>query len=364
MKKFAFLALLFFIYYVAGMYESMALMVFFLTLFLLMAVMFLLSFYLKRHIRASFMDQIVYTEKGEPFEWRLRVDNTGRLPAGRFVLKFHQDRKGRKIQGNCGCGEHVLYFRNKEEHCGIFSVRADEFRVYDYIGIFFRKRHMKDEMTVIAFPKQAGMNIENCGLLSGSEELPSGNSLLPGEDHDEIRQIREYREGDPIRHIHWNQTARSGKLWIREYEESKGGIVLILDFPAGEQIPGDEADAFYTLVGAVITGLFAHVSVVHVRWKSGGMDICGSGQIRELFVRLYHMRGDCDVRRGYDERGACGEGETEKNGPGSLSESADLRDMPVIRLSADLTLYAGDRAVFQFSKERILEDLAGRAFSL
>lgn len=280
MKKFAFLALLFFIYYVAGMYESMALMVFFLTLFLLMAVMFLLSFYLKRHIRASFMDQIVYTEKGEPFEWRLRVDNTGRLPAGRFVLKFHQDRKGRKIQGNCGCGEHVLYFRNKEEHCGIFSVRADELRVYDYIGIFFRKRHMEDEMTVIAFPKQAGMNIENCGLLSGSQELPSGNSLLPGEDHDEIRQIR------------------------------------------------------------------------------------------ELFVRLYHMRGDCgergdcDVRRGYDERGACGEGETEKNGPGSLSESADLRDMPVIRLSADLTLYAGDRAVFQFSKERILEDLAGRVFRL
>lgn len=70
MKKFAFLALLFSIYYVAGMYESMALMVFFLTLFLLMAVMFLLSFYLKRHIRASFMDQIVYAEKGEPFEWR------------------------------------------------------------------------------------------------------------------------------------------------------------------------------------------------------------------------------------------------------------------------------------------------------
>ena len=268
MKKFAFLALLFFIYYVAGMYESMALMVFFLTLFLLMAVMFLLSFYLKRHIRASFMDQIVYTEKGEPFEWRLRVDNTGRLPAGRFVLKFHQDRKGRKIQGNCGCGEHVLYFRNKEEHCGIFSVRADEFRVYDYIGIFFRKRHMKDEMTVIAFPKQAGMNIENCGLLSGSEELLSGNSLLPGEDHDEIRQIR------------------------------------------------------------------------------------------ELFVRLYHKRGDCD------ERGACGEGETETTGPGSFSESADLRDMPMIRLSADLTLYAGDRAVFQFSKERILEDLAGRVFRL
>ena len=225
-------------------------------------------------------------------------------------------------------------------------------------------------MTVIAFPKQAGMNIENCGLLSGSEELPSGNSLLPGEDHDEIRQIREYREGDPIRYIHWNQTARSGKLWIREYEESKEGIILILDFPAGEQIPGDEADAFYTMVGAVITGLFAHVSVVHVRWKSGGMDIREGGQIRELFVRLYHMRGycgecgGCGERGGCDERGACGEGETEKTGPGSFSESADLWDIPMIRLSADLTLYAGDRAVFQFSKERILEDLAGRVFRL
>ena len=47
-EKFAFLALLLLLYYIAGMYDSPALMMLFLTQLLLMAVMFCLRSYLKR----------------------------------------------------------------------------------------------------------------------------------------------------------------------------------------------------------------------------------------------------------------------------------------------------------------------------
>ena len=54
MKKFAFLVLLFFIFYIAGMYESPALMVLFLTQFFLMAGLFLLFVFLYRRLRGGF----------------------------------------------------------------------------------------------------------------------------------------------------------------------------------------------------------------------------------------------------------------------------------------------------------------------
>lgn len=63
MKKFAFLALLLLLYYIAGMYGSPALMVLFLTQLFLMAVMFLLSFYLRRHLSVSFAEKMVSAEK-------------------------------------------------------------------------------------------------------------------------------------------------------------------------------------------------------------------------------------------------------------------------------------------------------------
>ena len=88
MKKFAFLALLLLLYYIAGMYGSPALMVLFLTQLFLMAVMFLLSFYLRRHLSASFAEKLVSAEKDRPFAWKLRTDNSGKLPVSRFVLKY------------------------------------------------------------------------------------------------------------------------------------------------------------------------------------------------------------------------------------------------------------------------------------
>lgn len=66
MTKFAFLALLFCIYYIAGMYESPALMVLFLTQLLLLPVMFLLSVYLKRHLTVSLQKKQYMRNKASP----------------------------------------------------------------------------------------------------------------------------------------------------------------------------------------------------------------------------------------------------------------------------------------------------------
>ena len=74
--KYAYIALLFLVLYVAGMYESAALMVLFLVQLFLIPVMLVLAVYLKRHLKAEAAENTVYTEVNIPFVWRLRTVNS------------------------------------------------------------------------------------------------------------------------------------------------------------------------------------------------------------------------------------------------------------------------------------------------
>lgn len=53
-------------------------------------------------------------------------------------------------------------------------------------------------------------------------------------DGTEFYGVREYRAGDPLRHVHWKTTARRGELAVREFEREVGApLVLLLDNRAG-----------------------------------------------------------------------------------------------------------------------------------
>ncbi|MDQ3646750.1 MAG: DUF58 domain-containing protein, partial [Actinomycetota bacterium] len=68
--------------------------------------------------------------------------------------------------------------------------------------------------------------------------------------------VREYRPGDPPRHVHWRSTARAGRLVVREYEEAAASRVVIVIGGADTGTP--PASAFETLVAAAASiGVYA-----------------------------------------------------------------------------------------------------------
>ena len=269
----------------------------------------------------------------------------------RFALRYRicgqekEDVCKRKLYGNSACGENLLTYEDTAGHCGIFNFRARSLKVYDYLALFSRKRTIRAEMKVVVFPKKYEMKLETETAFIGSEEPYPQSSFLPESGSGEIRQLREYRDGDLARHIHWNQTARTGRLWVKEYEEeAKGEVRLFLDLKEQEEAVSSDWDAFYTLLYALLSGLLQKAASVRVYWrgKTGLSEIAirDDAQCRKLLFWLYTDRIE-------DETG--GEG---KNIEGAM------------RLTRDLSWYAGERLLFRFSKEKLMEELTYRTFRI
>lgn len=348
MMKFAFFVLLFFIYYIAGVYESRALMVLFLAQLLLIPVMFGISVILKRKLTVSFKEKLIIAGKGEKFQWTLRAENKGILPVSRFQMKYtaaspgQNKEKQKKIYAGSERGVCLYALTDRMEHCGIGVFQAKKLKVYDYLSLFSRKRKLQDCMEVAVFPKEYALQIEITGTTGESIIQREGAESCFSGSSGEIRQIREYRQTDSVRHIHWNQTARTGKVWIKEYQKEKTGIVrLFLEAGDRKERSPKDMDAYYTLLYGTLLGLLKAGVFVQV-FRNGNEDtepwmmVQNRQQCMELLLRLY--RSEEYHQEKYGNGTGCYAGKT-------------------IRLTKDLIWMADNKEIRRFSRENLEEEL-------
>ncbi len=82
----------------------------------------------------------------------------------------------------------------------------------------------------------------------------SGDGKHPGHaTSDLVRDVREYRPGDPLRVVHWPATARTGLPMVRELEreDARAQLILVdLTGPDGERAAEDAAGRAIAALGA------------------------------------------------------------------------------------------------------------------
>ncbi len=106
----------------------------------------------------------------------------------------------------------------------------------DPLGIFAFSRRYRLPAEFLVYPVPEPMPDL---ALTGSErygfkDLPVASARGGGVDPD---GVREYVPGDPLRRMHWKSTARTGKLNVIEFEESRAvNIVLALDLHRGSHV--------------------------------------------------------------------------------------------------------------------------------
>lgn len=106
-------------------------------------------------------------------------------------------------------GEYEIYFQN--------------IVMYDPLHLFRLKKKLNIRIPVSVYPKIL--------LLPSNEpyggEQESGR-LRHGQHNNIFSSLRDYREGDTLRHVHWKLTARYDNMIVRQQEENLSSSILIL----------------------------------------------------------------------------------------------------------------------------------------
>ena len=352
MKKILFFLMAAAAAYGGAMYRYMPLMALAAAELILLAVMGLLSRYLLKRVDVKFVKKGDEMEAGGQFRCGITVRRCGILPGGRLRLcltlyyEGEEPRDREYLWGSSGAEEERLDFSLSAARCGLLHIRMEQLRVYDYLGMFHPEKELFQEMAVAVFPGETALE-ENLTALAQGQIGAEWEQFrkLSGENYDEVRQIRSYLPGDPVRHIHWNQSARTDSLWIREYEaESEKRAVLWLDGTAEETEKWSAADSFCRLVSALIRCLLRQGVGVRVIWEDRltdqrmRMDVCAGAQVRELLYRLYR----CELAPLKDDRYMTG---WKVQDGGEMYFSLDM----------NLCWYSGGRLLRRFSAEELKE---------
>jgi uncharacterized protein (DUF58 family) len=112
----------------------------------------------------------------------------------------------RKVTYNCICPNRGKY-------------RLGPFTVYffDPLGLFFFKRMYPEYSEVYVYPKTFPIN-RFPRMAKGVQPWFGINTGRSSGDEDEFFGVREYKEGDPIKRIHWASTAKRNRLIVKQFQ--------------------------------------------------------------------------------------------------------------------------------------------------
>ncbi|MCB1298113.1 MAG: DUF58 domain-containing protein [Microthrixaceae bacterium] len=108
----------------------------------------------------------------------------------------------------------------------------------DPIGLLRRERSWADRHRLLVHPRTVAVPATSAGLVRDLEGNPTRQ--LVNADLS-FHAIREYAPGDSRRQIHWKSTAKTGRLMVRQFEESRRSrLAVVLSLAEAEYAGEDE----------------------------------------------------------------------------------------------------------------------------
>ncbi|MFB9377673.1 DUF58 domain-containing protein [Kineococcus gynurae] len=120
-----------------------------------------------------------------------------------------------------------LDHRLRAERRGRYRVGPAELVAADPLGLVRAHRTLGEAVEVDVLPRVHDLPVIPGGESSGSRGRPGRASTLSALDD---AAVREYRDGDDVRRVHWRATARRGEVMVRADERpGRPDVVVLLD---------------------------------------------------------------------------------------------------------------------------------------
>ena len=119
----------------------------------------------------------------------------------------------------------------------------------DPVGLLRNEMHWADVKRLFIHPVTVSVPSTSTGFIRDLEGNPT--SILTNSDIS-FHAIREYQPGDSVRHVHWKSTAKTGRLMIRQFEETRRSrMVLALAINPQEYSSADEFELAVSSLGSL-----------------------------------------------------------------------------------------------------------------
>ena len=207
--------------------------------------------------------------KNADFSARICID------AGRFGSWLHLKMVGRATNLLCGdiapiaadsIGDRMTICL-RSPHCGRLSLQIDHLEMTDPLGLFRRRVYTDAQAAALVLPEPfdiaIAMRAHDLPFPDSDEYSPD----RPGFDPSELFGIRDYREGDALKHIHWKLSEKYDRTVVREASLPVSHAVLLLldNCPQAAIAPDDACSACEALISCSLS--LADAKIFHrIAW--------------------------------------------------------------------------------------------------
>ncbi|MFC1900417.1 DUF58 domain-containing protein [Chloroflexota bacterium] len=167
----------------------------------------------------------------EIIDIRITVRNNGFL-ARHFVslqveCPFEQPENRVKdfLIATLGSRSSITFSYSASCYCrGYFAYSDIILRSSGLLGMFSRRKVIKIPLNLTIYPAYYRME----GLYTTGEDQAEWGEGISSGVSGQFYSSREYQLGDPLKHIHWRNTARLGQFMIKEFERTSRGSISVI----------------------------------------------------------------------------------------------------------------------------------------
>jgi uncharacterized protein (DUF58 family) len=224
--------------------------------FVFIVVLLLLSYFWTRLGVGGFEGRVEKTtdrsQVGKYFEEEFTVSRLGRIPVPLAEIYEDTDLPGYRnvITGNFfTTGSYHWRARAYCRRRGRYRIGSLMVRVTDPLGIFSAYENIGDSRGIVVYPST--LELPFFQVLPLQEPGQNPRRWMASELSPNASRVREYTSGDSLRHIHWQTTAHTGQLVVKEFDPDRPNyayknIWLVLDMhQASRRGEGDETTDEY-----------------------------------------------------------------------------------------------------------------------
>lgn len=214
----------------------------------LLVVIALVLFSLPTRVRARLLLHPAHTVAGETGVGELRITNLRLTPMYHPLVTVPLDAARDDLRGAQRIHARLPVLRRGEEvverfdvpavRRGVLQVGPAGARRTDPLGFF--QRHAPWARPVDLFVRPRMVNVESLGTGSVRDLEGTPSDQISMSDLS-FHALREYVVGDDLRHVHWRSSARTGRLYVRQYHDTRRShtVVLVDDTRAAYADPED-----------------------------------------------------------------------------------------------------------------------------